>query len=175
VTFLYRFLIWANSKKKRKINIHIDEYDIWDMYVTLGHIIRPMLAKIKESKCGSPFVDDEDVPENLRQGAAPELSQEEKDTGHVDENHEARWVWVLDEMIFAFDSIEGGPNQDWEDQFTTGKYDFKIKKIAEDGTGELVHGENHTAKTDWEARKKYGNRIQNGLRIFGKYYQSLWT
>jgi hypothetical protein len=38
----------------------------------------------------------------------------------------------------------------------------------------MVQGPKHTAETDWDARKEYGNRIQNGFRLFGKYYQSLW-
>jgi hypothetical protein len=133
-----------------------------------------MLHQLKETKHGSPFVDDEDVPEHLRSTTAPELTQEEKDTGYVDGNHHSRWDWVLDEIIFAFESLDGGANQDWEQQFTTGNYDFRLKKIDESGTSQLVHGPRHTAKTDWEGRKEYGKRIQNGFRLFGKYYQSLW-
>lgn len=173
-TLLYRFLVWFESKKKRKIKVHIDKYDTWGMAETLGYIIRPMLHQLKETKHGSPFVDDEDVPEHLRSTAARELTKEEKDTGHVDDNHHARWDWVLDEMIFAFESLDGGTNQDWEEQFTTGNYDFRLKKIDERGTSQLVHGPNHTAKTDWDARRDYGNRVSNGFRLFGKYYQSLW-
>jgi hypothetical protein len=174
-TRLYKFLLWISSKKKSNINVHIDEWDCWSMDITLGHIIRPMLYKMRECKRGSPFVLDEDVPEHLRSTAVRSLTQEEKDTGHTDENYHARWEWVLDEMIFAFDSLEGGPNQDWEDQFTTGEYDFRFKKISEDGTSMLVQGPNHTAETNWEARKKYAERVQNGFSLFGKYYQSLWT
>jgi hypothetical protein len=173
-TWIYKLLQWIDRKKKREIKVHIDRWDTWSMDSTLGHIIRPMLRQLKATKHGSPFVDDEDVPEHLRSTTAPELSQEKKDTGHVDGNHHARWDWVLDEMIFAFDSLDGGPNQDWEDQFTTGEYDFRFKKIKEDGTSQMVHGPNHTAKTDWDARRAYAERVANGFRLFGKYYQSLW-
>jgi hypothetical protein len=173
-TLLYRFLSWIEGKKKRKIYVHIDRWDTWSMNGTLGYIIRPMLIQLKESKHGSPFVDDEDVPEHLRSTTASERTQEEKDNGHVDGNHHARWDWVLDEMIFAFESLDGGPNQDWEEQFKTGEYDFRFKKISEDGTSMMVHGPNHTAETDWESMKAYSNRIQKGFQLFGKYYQSLW-
>ena len=27
---------------------------------------------------------------------------------------------------------------------------------------------------DWEGRKKVEERINNGFRLFGKYYQGLW-
>ena len=29
-------------------------------------------------------------------------------------------------------------------------------------------------KCDWDARQKVQERIDNGLRLFGKYYQTLW-
>ena len=173
-TWIYKLLQWIDRKKQRKISVHIDRWDTWNMETTLGYIVRPMLKQLKEKKHGAPFVDDEDVPEDLRSTSARALTQEEKDTGHTDDLFFKRWDWVMDEMIFAFDSLDGGANQDWEDQFTTGKYDFRFKKIDEKGTSEMVRGPNHTAETDWDARKAYGERIQNGFRLFGKYYCSLW-
>lgn len=169
-TLLYRFLSWVYSKQQRKISVVIEPWDTWSMDATLGYIIRPMLLQLQASKHGSPWVDDEDVPEELRSTSAPPL-ENEYDT---DDNHHKRWDWVLDEIIFAFDSLDGGPNEDWERQFTKGKYDLRLKKISDDGTSEVVHGPNHTAYIDWDARKAYAERIQNGFRLFGKYYQSLW-
>lgn len=172
VTLLYRFLSWIESKKKRKISVRIDRYDTWGMDDTLGYIIRPMLHQLRATKHGAPQVDIEDVPEHLRPSAKA-IEQYNTD-GTTDDLFFKRWDWVLDEMIFAFESLDGGANEDWEDQFTTGNYDFRLKKIAEDGTSQLVHGPDHTAKTDWEARHAYAERIANGFRLFGKYYQSLW-
>jgi hypothetical protein len=143
------------------------------METTLGYIVRPMLKQLKEKTHGAPWVDNEDVPEELRSTSAPELTQEQKDTGHTDDNHFKRWDWVMSEMIFAFESLEGGVNEDWEDQFTTGEYDYQSVK-QEDGNYLMVQGPKHTAETDWDARKEYGKRIQNGFRLFGKYYQNLW-
>jgi hypothetical protein len=172
-TRIYKLLKWIDSKKKRKISVRIDRWDTWNMETTLGYIVRPMLKQLKEKTHGAPFVDDEDVPEELRSTAAPELTQEQKDTGHTDDNHFKRWDWIMSEMIFAFESLEGGVNEDWEDQFTKGDYDFQSVK-QEDGNYLMVQGPNHTAETDWDARKEYGKRIQNGFRLFGKYYQNLW-
>lgn len=169
-TIISRFLSWIDSKKKRKIYVHIDRWDTWSMDITLGYIIRPMLLQLKERKQGAPFVDDEDVPEHLRSTNAPP-KENEWDT---DDNHFNRWDYVLDEMIFAFESIEGGANQDWEDQFTTGEYDYHFKK-QDDDTSLMVQGPNHTAKTDWDGQKVYAKRVSNGFRLFGKYYESLWA
>lgn len=170
-TLLHRFLSWIHSKKKRTIKVHIDPWDTWNMETTLGYIVRPMLKQLKEKKHGAPFVDVEDVPKELRP-TKKEQAAYNKD-GTTDDKFFERWDWVMDEMIFAFESLDGGANQDWEEQFTTGEYDFQWKK-NDDNTSTMVHGPNHTAETDWDARKAYAERVSNGFRLFGKYYQSLW-
>lgn len=168
-TWLYKLLLWIDSKKKRNIKVRIDRWDTWSMDDTLSHIILPMLKKLRDNKQSAPYVDDEDVPEHLRSTAAPP-KENEWDT---DNNHFRRWDWVLDEMIFAFET-KAGVLQDWEDQFTTGEYDFQ-SVLREDGLYQMVRGPNMTAETDWDGRKAYAERIQNGCRLFGKYYQHLWT
>jgi len=167
-TWLYKFLSWIDSKKKRKIEIHIDRWDTWSMDNTLAHIILPMLKQLKESKHGAPYVDLKDVPKELH---GKKLTKKQKDNGEVDDKHFERWDWVLDEMIFAFETkVDDGR---WEEQFETGEYDLQWKKL-EDGNSRMVHGPNHTAETDWEGRKAYQERISNGFKLFGKYYESLW-
>jgi hypothetical protein len=165
-TWLYRFLSWIESKKKRKIYVRIDRWDTWSMDDTLAHIILPMLRQLKATKHGSPFVDDEDVPEHLRSTAAPP-KENDYDT---DDNLHLRWDWVMDEMIFAF---ENKLDDSWEDQFREGEIDFAFKQL-ENGMSEMVRSERDTSKVNWEGRKAYAERIQNGFRLFGKYYSGLW-
>lgn len=169
-TWIYKLLKWIDSKKKRKVYIHIDRWDTWSMDNTLALIILPMLKQLKESKHGAPYVDDEDVPEHLRSTAARPLTEEEKNVHAADDNHFKRWEWVLDEMIFAFESKT---KDDTEMQFTTGEYDYQSVK-QENGTYLMVEGPNHTAVTDWDARKAHYDRVKNGFRLFGKYYEGLW-
>jgi hypothetical protein len=76
---------------------------------------------------------------------------------------------VLDEMIFAFSS----KLEDWEGQFCSGRHDIQWKDLP-CGNYEMVHGPHHTFKIDWEARNIYQDRITNGFRLFGKYYENLW-
>lgn len=170
-TWFYKFLSWVHNKKERTIKVHIDDYDVWSMDNTLAYIILPMLKKVVENKNGSPYVDDEDVPENLRSTSAPELTKEQKDNGYLDENHHARWDWVLQEMIFAF---ECKVDDSWEDEFVTGDWDWVLQK-QEDGTSVLLKNEGHTSSYDFEGRKKVQERISNGFRLFGRYYECLWT
>jgi len=170
-TLLSRFLSWIHSKQKRTIKVHIDPWDTWNMQDTLGYIIRPMLHQLKENKHGAPFVDVEDVPKELRP-TKKEQNAYKKD-GTTDDKFFDRWDWIMDEMIFAFESLPGGANEDWEDQFHTGEYDWQWKKL-EDGCSEMVEGPKHTAEVDWDGRKEYEARIQNGFRLFGRYFSNLW-
>jgi len=169
-TLLYSFLTWVYSLRNRKISVRIDEYDTWSMDSTLGYVILPMLKQIKEQKNGSPWVEYDDVPENLW---PPEGQENLHEEGEIDDNHHNRWDWVLDEMIFAFET-KVGSLQDWEDQFRKGTVDIKFKEL-ENGLSQTAYGPNHTYETDLEGLREYQKRISNGFRLFGKYYESLWS
>ena len=152
--------------------VKIDRYDTWSMDHTLAHIILPMLKQLKRDKHGSPCVDDEDVPEELRSTAAPAKESE----WHTDENWFKRWDWIMDEMIFAF---ECKLDDSWEDAFREGEIDWKTVPCAWDENGKTTlykseDGPNHTYKCDYDGMKVVNDRIQNGFRLFGKYYQGLW-
>lgn len=156
--------------------IRIDRWDSWSMDHTLSPIILPMLKQLKVTKHGSPFVDDEDVPEHLRSTSAPP-KENEYDT---DANHHARWDWVMDEMIFAF---ECKVDNSWEDAFRSGEHDIKWIPVDANGNevpkGEhkyyqMKDGPKNTYKCDYDGIRKVEERIQNGFRLFGKYYQGLW-
>jgi len=165
-SLLLRFCQWVESKRERKVKIHIDKYDTWNMNNTLAMIILPMLKQLKATKHGSPFVDDKDVPKNLRSTAAPPKENE----WDIDANHEARWDWVMDEMIWTFEQLN---DEDNDSQFHSGVNDYVFEK-KDNGYVEIVNGPNHTAKFDYEGYKKHHNRISKGLLLFGKYYQGLW-
>jgi len=167
-TWLYKFLLWIDSKKERKIEIHIDPWDTWSMDHTLAHIVLPMLKQLKATTHGAPWVAVTDVPKELRP-TKKQLMDYQKD-GTTDPKFFERWNWVMDEMIFAFDSKV---NDGWEEQFETGESDLQWKKL-EDGNYQMVEGPNHTKVYDWEGREKYQERIRNGFRLFGRYYENLW-
>lgn len=108
-----------SSNREQKIKVQIDPWDTWSMDHTLAHIIVPMLKQLKEKSHGAPHVDDEDVPEHLTKAAAPPP----KDEWDVDENHFKRWDWVMDEMIFAFES----KIKEWDMNFD---YEARRARIA---------------------------------------------
>jgi hypothetical protein len=162
------------KKKERAIRIRIDNYDLWNMDHTLALIIHPMLVRLKEIKHGAPGVDNEDVPEELR------AEQQVDDQGKTDNNWHERWDWVLNEMIWAFQQLAEGGN---EEQFSSGELDILWVPVDIKGNEvpkekaklfRMERGPNDTHKRDNEGLEAHRYRIANGLRLFGKYYQALW-
>jgi hypothetical protein len=177
LTPLSQAIKWAWDRVDRKIDyVKIDRWDTWGMDHTLGMIALPMLKQLKKDKHGAPLVDDEDVPEELKSTSAP-VKENEYD---IDDNHFKRWDWVMDEMIFAF---EHKLDDSWQDAYRSGEIDLVWTPI--DAAGNVVpkgehkyyrmdHGPNDTYKCDYDGIAVVEKRIQNGFRLFGVYFQSLW-
>lgn len=149
--------------------VKIDHYDTWSMDHTLAPIILPLLKQLKEQKCGYGWVEDTDVPDNLK-STADGVTKEEN---CWDSNAQARYEWIIDEMIFAFECLV---DDSWEDKFRSGEMDI-VWETCEDTPNfkRMGHGPNHTYECDYEGMKVVQARISNGLRLFGVYFQSLWT
>jgi hypothetical protein len=123
--------------------IIIHSWDTWNMDYTLAKIVLPMLKQLKATKHGSPNVDAEDVPLNLRPKEEDVLKY--KELGETDPDFFKRWDWIMDEMIYAFDC-----KVNKEEVYV--RFDIKDRKGME----------------------KEQERISNGFRLFGKYYENLW-
>lgn len=167
-SWLYRAMNWIHKHQERAVRVRIDKYDTWNMDSTLCYIILPMLRQLKATKHGAPCVDDTDVPEELRSSSAAPKENE----WDVDGNHFKRWDWVLDQMIWSFQQQH--PNCDWEAQFHSGVNDFYFEKQPDSNFSTLATGANHTAVFDREGYSAHSQRIDEGLRLFGKYYRALW-
>jgi len=170
----------------QKIDVHIDKWDTWSMDYTLSLIVLPMLKQLKKEKHGAPNVDVEDVPESLWPSCQEALAYEKE--GSTDPKFFERWDWIMDEMIFAFET-KTGELSDWEDQFHKSNEGYNWESVGvgpaqlrlfpdEDGSTEDYqwYEMKSTGKCeiDWEGRKKFQERISNGFRLFGKYFESLW-
>ena len=106
----------------------------------------------------------------------------------VDQFHFDRWDYVLDEMIWAF----GQKIIDWEKQYYSGEADYLHQAYDENDQkmgdpykwpqrgpkgfkySQLVPGPKHTFKMDMEGLKAHHDRMKNGFKLFGKYYDGLW-
>ena len=72
-----------------------------------------------------------------------------------------RWDWVLNEMIWSFEQKKSG---DWQLQYYGDFVEGKEGGIL-GGTFEWV---------DYEGLKAHQERMSNGFKLFGKYYEGLW-
>lgn len=154
---------WIHSKRKRKIKIKIDDFDVWSADRTLALIVLPVLKKIREDKHGSP-------------GGMPAFQQTsnsssqytfefyaEGDDNAWEEGHK-QWIEILDKMIWSFEQIQ--PDYDWEAQYwrTSPEFDFEVTPVKY-AQGDL----------DLVGMKSHSDKIQEGIELFGEYYQNLWT
>jgi hypothetical protein len=125
---------YHKNDSPRTIKVQIDPWDTVSADYTLALVILPVLKQHKENPHGSSFVDNEDVPNHT---PIPEGQEFERS-----DEWSARWGYVMDEMILAFERIV---NDDW------------------------------SADVPSENWVKEEERIDNGLRLFGKYFRRLWT
>lgn len=158
-TWLNDFCQWFDSKKKRKIKVRIDRYDSWNVDSTLAIILVPLLKQLKVNQHGAPFTDDADVPEELRSDKA-KPKENEWDT---DDLFFKRWTWILDEIIWTFEQLH--PEADWESQYFTHPPELENRSLED---------EIRLVKVDHAGYNAHSTRIDNGLRLFGKYYRGLW-
>ena len=137
-----------NLCSKRKIKIKLHPYDTWSMDATLAHIIVPMLEQLRDTKHGSPYIDNMDVPEQWR------MSKEEQDlfdncrgydeyagsSDYIQAEYKFhdRYKWVLGEMIWVFNLY----------------INDSLLDIDESG--------NHRC------------RKEHAMYMFGKYFDTLW-
>jgi len=131
------------------VQVIIHDYDVWSMDSTLAHIIVPMLKKLKETQHGHPS----------------NLTEEE-------------WDEKLDEMIWAFEQ----KLINWEEQYIIqqGEIDWDSTEKDEAGNGIIRWSKEHIVDwtnqqiVDWDARTAHHNRMTNGFKLFGEWYEHLW-
>ena len=146
--------------------VKIDPWDAWSIEHTLSPIILSLLKELKDHKHGAPWVADEDVPPKLRANrgvykgnADPALHRIEDD---IDKKFFKRFDYILDEMIWAFEQLS---IDDHEGKF----YDHTESRKEIDLNKSVLK-----IKVNRVGLRKHNERIDNGLRLFGKYYRALW-
>ena len=144
----------------RDVKIKIDNDDLFNLNGTLALIVVPCLEKLKTNKRGFPFVDNEDLPKQMHRF--------DENTYNSDDDNKKRWFWIVDEMIWTFKQYV---DRDWDKQYHTGTIDL-VYDAAHDS---IIQGSNHTHRIDSEGIANHTIRMQNGLRLFAKYYDNLYT
>lgn len=140
-SLLNKFCNWLDRKKKRKIKIKVHHYDTWNVDATLSPIIHAVLVEFIKDVPSTAMVDKEDVPSELH-STYGEYSEDDGGMSALF-SHEA-WLYVLNEMIYAFDP-------EWDDKYGFGAEDYKHESYV-----------------------KNSARQQKGFELFGKYFSRIW-
>jgi hypothetical protein len=148
------------NNRERDMDIVIDDYDTWNADVTIATIAGPLLEKLRQTKQGAPYIDDNDVPEHLRSYRAPP----KENSWDVDDNHFERYDWVLREIVWAMNEIASGNPE--EKNYFRHADDFEDKETFEEMMESVV--------IDKEGLHKYEQRIADALKLFGKYFRTFW-
>lgn len=137
--------------KQQRIERGFDDTELWNLEFTIAKYVLPRLIEFRKVMNG--------YPANV-------------------ESFE-KYQEMVDKMIYSFDHIvneETYTEQLEKDLGVTWDGVFEMKKIP-DGNYELLH----TDKYNEELMKKYreeqmkeGEKIDEGLELFGKYFRSLW-
>ena len=152
---------YPEGDEVRKVDIQIDPWDSWNAHRTLAMIAVPILKQLQVTRHGSPYTDDEDVPENLRSTSA-KPKENEWDT---DEFHHDRWEYILSEMIWALEQLVESKEDDY--------FRWDESMPAKKGSLGDVLGLG-ACTMDHEGLKAYNARIKRGTALFGKYLKSCW-
>lgn len=154
---------YPTGNEERHVEIRIDEFDSYNADHTLALIALPLIKQLKEQTKGAPYVDDEDVPEELKSTSAP---PKENDYD-IDANHFARWDYVLDCILWSLEQhVNYDPDEDkyivWDE---TAEPETTLAK--ELGLGKCI--------IDKEGLEAYHARKQKGFVLFGKYFRNMWS
>ena len=152
---------YPEGDEVRKVDIQIDPWDSWNAHRTLAMIAVPILKQLQVTRHGSPYTDDEDVPENLRSTSA---KPKENEWG-TDEFHHDRWEYILSEMIWALEQLVESKEDDY--------FRWDESMPAKKGSLGDVLGLG-ACTMDHEGLKAYNARIKRGTALFGKYLKSCW-
>jgi len=148
--------------------VRIDPWDTWSMDHTLADIVLPMLRQLNATKHGAPHTDDSDVPEYLRSY----MAQPKENEWDTDSLHFMRWDWILAEEIWAFEQLT---KDDAESQFFDhSEYEKDNGKTNHDTWFKDMSEGVSKVKYDRKGHEAWQKRMDNGFRLFGKYYRCHW-
>jgi len=142
--------------------IKIEPFDIWNVDITLSKIIVPVLKHYRDNSESHGIVDVVDIPTRIvwasrKDPNAPPVGDERVMS-------QIAWNYILNEMIWAF------TEQAKDDEPT-----FYHEEQKDPSWKQVAFLKEHVYYHDAEGDKQYNERKQNGFRLFGKYFTSLWS
>lgn len=139
---------WIHSKRKKTVKIKTDPWDHWNAGITMAMLCLPILKDLRENRNGIPWTEHADGPWYYRFLRYEDEYAWDERGSYCDK----RWRWIMDEIIWSLEQIAS--DRDWEDVY------FKL--------------DDELREWDKEGHLKHQEKINNGLRLLGKYWERMW-
>jgi hypothetical protein len=152
----------GDYRKNRAVNVRIDSWDTYSLDHTLALIILPALERFKKDRKKCPG-----VPSTMFLDTDPV----DKHGNHTDaaiKIAEKRWIEAIDKMIWSFKELLF--EKEYKKCFKKNGKKWKTVK-RENGNSELVETGFDFDKSRYQ---EVMLRRQEGLELFGKYFDTLW-
>lgn len=164
---------WWNKTKDNKVSyVKIEPHDLWNVDNTLNRIILPLIKAFRDMEGNSyGIIDIDDAPAYLHPNCFKPLTEGEIRCSYPEPGSHERYRWFLDELVFTFEAL----NSDVHSWFESA--DFEIRHIdtpVDPVTKTRLWKSERIGTFDEVGYRQTQARIQNGLRLFGKYYRTLW-
>lgn len=85
---------------------------------------------------------------------------------------EKKWDYILDEMIWTFEQLTASDANDDQFWLELGEIDWSHHEPDENGLS--LAKWTKPSVVDWDGLEAHHKRINNGTKLFGKYYRNLW-
>jgi len=138
--------------RQQRVERGFDSTELWDLYCTFALFILPRLVEFRKVTNSYP---------------------------HDFETLEG-WTKIIDKMIYAFDHIAN--EEKYQDEYEkeiglTWDGAYELKKLPNTEDHEIVQGKKYDEEKvnklrEWQ--KVEGEKIDEGLMLFGKYFRALW-
>ena len=138
--------------KQQRVERGFDSTELWNLYYTFALFILPRLVEFRKVANAYP---------------------------HDFETFE-EWAKIIDKMIYAFDHIAN--EEKYQDEYEkeiglTWDGAYELKKVPNTEYHEIVQGKKYDEEKvnklhEWQ--KVEGEKIDEGLMLFGKYFRALW-
>lgn len=171
---------YPKGNAKRRVNVEIDNFDVWSLDHTLALIILPALIQLKNSKQGVPSEFVERIGGDFDGNFVFDFIKEDDDK--VFDQLCSKWDEVLDKMIWSFQQLSLDDNYD--SKYHHGHMEIgwekTLQKYPDPTTGKMEHMYEMVDKNpdehwyDHVGHQLHDKRIQEGLELFGKHFRSLW-
>lgn len=130
---------------KNMDKVRIDDWDTWNCDITVSIILYPLIKRYREKMC--------------ERGSFPVIDMNEDVPNYLkyhgeevtDERQIGQWLWILDEAIWALDKHN--------------RFDEMVEALFE--------GIDTPDETEDKIDKEI-DRMNNGMRLFGKYLKHMW-